>query len=203
MIKLLFTLAASCATAIVLAEETLGTKADLVAPPTQAAAPSGPGLGQFLPMLLALGIILGLLKFALPKAMAKFNRRLTTPLNSPILLEESASLAAGSLQVVTVRGKSLLLAITPQGVSCLATLDPTPTVADEPAFFELLDQEFKDDKSQTMGTPDEARSAKKAKHPAARSYAQSNQKITQSNDSESVTELTQDRFELLQKIVNS
>lgn len=191
------------------AQQALGTKSDLIAPQTHA-PPSGPSIWQFGPMIIALGIILMLLKFALPKALAKFNRKLSTPLNSPIVLEESAAFATGTLQVVTVRGNSLLLAITPQGVSCLAKLDPAPQQADEPAFFELLDEQATSPRPQKIVTPSDTTEPKKSKvHPGAKSYAKASAKTAKTSDSQTPTDETDNREDVLgrlqelQKLANS
>lgn len=121
---------------------TLGTKPDLQ---TTGGKTSGPAAGGFdlIQMLLALGIVAFLLKVGLPKLVGKFGKRLTPKLNSSIEIEESAAFGAGNLNVVTVRGRTLLLAVTQSGVSCLADLTepPTQTKKEEPAaFFELLDR---------------------------------------------------------------
>lgn len=176
----------------------LGTKPDLVTPPATAQPVAGPSIWQFGPMIIALGIIFMLLKFVLPKAMARFNRSLTTPLNSPIVLEESAAFATGTLQVVTVRGQSLLLAITPQGVNCLAKLDSDSSPAkDEPAFFELLDQQADQPAPQKIVKPKPKAPAGRKVHPAAKAY-------TNCATPESVSETDPiQRLEQLQKIANS
>jgi flagellar biogenesis protein FliO len=164
--------------AFLLAQETnnsLGTKGDLIKPEAPATQAAGPNLGfaQFLPMIVALIIIFVLLKFVAPKLIGKFNKRLTTPLNSPIILEESANFATGNLQVVSVRGKSLLLAITPQGVTCLAEVPNKAQEDSVPAFFELLDKESVEPKPQRIVTHaviEEEEKPKVKAHPATKAY---------------------------------
>ncbi|MBA4291408.1 hypothetical protein C0431_00380 [bacterium] len=138
---------------VFLRAQDLGTKADIVTsvPRTQGVT-AGPQMGQFLTLMVALGIAFVALKFWAPKMIGKFNKRLTTPLGSPITLEESANFATGNLQVVTVRGKSLLLAITPQGVTFLAEVPSKAPDDPVPAFFELLDQQSVEPKPQKIVT---------------------------------------------------
>jgi len=118
----------------------LGTKPDLVTAPAQgaAAAPSWIPLFQ---TLIAVGIVFALLKLVAPKLIAKFGRRIHTPFGSPIQLLESASCGAANLQVVEVRGQTLLLAVTQSGVNCLANLtESKPQATPVPAFFDFIDQ---------------------------------------------------------------
>lgn len=119
-------------------------KADLVvpAPSRETAAPVG--LPQLFQLLAALGIVLALLKWVLPKVMAKMNKRLVTKVGSTIRIEETAAFAGGMLYVVTARDKTLLLAVGAQGVQCLADLTQAAPQSnrehdEEPAFFELVE----------------------------------------------------------------
>ncbi|MBL8066900.1 MAG: flagellar biosynthetic protein FliO [Armatimonadetes bacterium] len=150
----------------------LGTKSDIMRAGT--AKPTGQTMdpAQLLPMLVALGLVFFLLKYALPKVVAKFNKGMSTSLNSPIMLEESASFATGTLQVVTVRGKSLLLAVTPQGVTCLSEVPTTLPGDPVPAFFEILDRESENPKAQTVVTHAVVEQAAEPKpNPAVKAYA--------------------------------
>ncbi|MFM9873831.1 MAG: flagellar biosynthetic protein FliO [Fimbriimonadaceae bacterium] len=177
MNRFTLTISGILAPAFLLAQKTttdLGTKGDLIKPEATAQA-TGPNIGftQFLPMLVALAIIFILLKFVAPKMIGKFNKRLTTTLNSPIILEETASFATGNLQVVTVRGKSLLLAITPQGVTCLSEVPNKAPEDPTPAFFELLDRQSVEPKPQrivTHAVVEEATEEKPKAHPATKAY---------------------------------
>lgn len=202
MFRLTLTLIAPLASAFAFAQELsqdIGAKKDLVVQHTTQPSGSGVNIWQFAPMMVALGIIFFLLKFALPKVMGKFNKTLSTPFDSPILLQESASFATGSLQVVTVRGKSLLLAVTPQGVSCLTELNAKVEDNSPPAFFEILDQESEQPKEQKLVThaviEEETKTATKA-HPAAKAYKS---QTTNKSDSPSRQELIA-RLEQLQKL---
>ncbi|MBS1723223.1 MAG: flagellar biosynthetic protein FliO [Armatimonadetes bacterium] len=121
--------------------QSLGTKSDIV---VDSAKQAGPIVQPWdmIQMVLAVGIVAALLKWVLPKAIGKFGKRLTTPVGSGIQIEESANFGAGQLQVVSVRGKTLLIAVTAQGASCLADLSET-RVPDKPepdAFFDILDK---------------------------------------------------------------
>jgi len=118
----------------------LGTKKDLS---TGNASPAGPIVQpmDMIQMVLALCIVAAIIKWVLPKAIARLGKRITTPLGSTINLEESAAFGGGQLQIVTVRGKTLLLCVATSGVTCLADLtEPTnaPKV-EAPVFFDVLD----------------------------------------------------------------
>ena len=91
-------------------------------------------------MFLALGLVFFLLKWALPRIAAKLNKRLVSKSGADIKLEEAASFGSGSLQVVEVRSKVLLLGVMPTGISFLAELTDEATEADEQAFFEMVDE---------------------------------------------------------------
>jgi hypothetical protein len=121
----------------VVAQETFaGTKRDIA---TSSAGASGIGLMPLFQMLLALGIVFVLLKVLLPKLAAKVTRRIATPLNSSIYIEEGASFAGGMLYVVSAKGKTLLLSAGAHGVSCLADLTTEPSRQPEPpAFMDIL-----------------------------------------------------------------
>lgn len=120
--------------------QALGTKPDITTKSTVAEQPMVQPM-DIAHMVLALVIVGGLLKWVLPKAIAKLGKRITGPVGSTIQIEESASFGAGQLQIVTVRGKTLLLCVTSQGVSNLADLTPSPLplAADEPAFVDILE----------------------------------------------------------------
>lgn len=116
----------------------LGTKSDIVVKSPQA----GPVVSgwDMVQMLVALGIVFALLKWALPKLVNKLNRRVVVKGGSSISVEESASFGGGSLQIVTARGRTLLLCVSQSGVTCLAELTPTEPAKEESAFFEMVDK---------------------------------------------------------------
>jgi flagellar biogenesis protein FliO len=111
----------------------LGTKASAAAP---AAAAGGVGPMPFLQMAIALGIVLMLVKWLLPKLAGKVGKRLVTNLGASIRIEESANFAGGTLYVVQAKSKTLLLGVTSAGVACLADLTETGPAADEPPTFQ-------------------------------------------------------------------
>jgi flagellar biogenesis protein FliO len=91
-------------------------------------------------MVVAVVIVFALIKWALPKLLSKISGRLTTGLNSQIRLEESASFPGGTLQVVTVRGRVLLLGLGGGNICTLADLGPAIVNDPGPTFSEYLEQ---------------------------------------------------------------
>lgn len=116
--------------------QVLGTK------PTGSAITGGAtspiGAMPLLQMLIALGIVFGLLKFGLPKIASRLNKHLATPVSSSIRIEESANFAGGALYLVSVKQKTLLLSVGTHGVNCLADISEAPVP--EPTTFEELVQ---------------------------------------------------------------
>ncbi len=141
--KKLATLALSAALPFVaLAGGPLGTKPDLQtgvqSPPTQII-----GTWDVIQMVLALVVVFALLKWGLPFVFSKFGRKITPGLDNTIRSLESAPFGGGSLQVVEVRDRTLLLSVTSSGASlvCDLTQDTAKAARTEPkAFFELLDE---------------------------------------------------------------
>lgn len=120
--------------------QSLGTKKDVIAATKQTSVPATQPM-DLLQMLVAVVIVGFLVKWLVPKAIAKMGKRLTTPVGSAITLEESATFGGGLLQVVTVRNKSLLLSVASSGVTCLADLtQQKPPEDEQPAFFEMVDR---------------------------------------------------------------
>ena len=118
-----------------------GTKTD-PAGSASSVQSAGAGLGPLFNVLVALGIVYALIRFALPKVMAKLNKRLVTSTGSPIRIEESASFAGGSLYVVSARGKTLLLAAGAQGVQCLSDLTEAVFAPPPETFGEMVEREL-------------------------------------------------------------
>lgn len=112
----------------------LGTKGDAVTTP---AGQGGLGVMPMLQMVFALGIVMLLLKFVLPKVMGKMNKKLVTGVNSSLKIEESATFAGGTLYIVRARSKTLLLSVSTQGVNCLADVTE-PEVKTEPDFEDMF-----------------------------------------------------------------
>lgn len=116
-----------------------GAKPD---PSTSFAQPAAGGIGPLFNVLLALGIVYAILRFAMPKVMSRLNKRLVTGTGSAIRIEESASFAGGSLYVVSARGKTLLLAVGSQGVQNLADLTEATSAPVPPTFGEIVEKEM-------------------------------------------------------------
>lgn len=122
-----------------------GTKKDLATSAT--ATGSGPAVQgmDILQMLLALVVVGVLLKWGLPKLMGKFNGWKTSQNKTGMAIKESIAVGAGTVQIVEVRGRTLLLGATPTQINFLADLtDPAPVEAEEetPAFFDILDEQM-------------------------------------------------------------
>lgn len=115
----------------------LVTKPDLVMK-TGSSGSAGPW--PLLQTLVVLGILFALLKWGAPRLVQRMNKRMSTPLNSPIVLQEGAACGACQLQVVEVRGRTLLLAVGTNGVTFLSDLTNGPATTPEPAFFDLVDR---------------------------------------------------------------
>lgn len=131
------------AAAVAAAQGFPGAKADPVGSSDSAGA-GGPGLGSLFNVLLALGLVYGILKFAAPKLMGRMNRKLSPGTGSDIRIEESATFAGGNLYVVSARGRSLLLSVGTGGVQCLADLtDPAPKAPEPPTFGDFVEQEIR------------------------------------------------------------
>ncbi|MBS1707322.1 MAG: hypothetical protein JSS65_01230 [Armatimonadetes bacterium] len=129
------------------AGETLGTKKDLTTAPATSVGPAVSGMEVF-QMVAALAVVFGLLKWGLPFVMSKFTKRLDTSIDNPIRSMESANFGGGTLQVVEVRDRTLLLSVTASGASLVCDLTTTPSAeAVKPkAFFELLDEKRAEEK---------------------------------------------------------
>jgi flagellar biogenesis protein FliO len=89
-------------------------------------------------MLIAVTIVVAALKWLLPKALARIQRRIDPHPGSSLRVEETAAIGAGALWVVNVRGRTFLLGSTANGVSCLADL--TETAPAEPVFLDAMDE---------------------------------------------------------------
>lgn len=141
MRKLLTALTAfGCSTLAFAQEGPLDTaKPDILTKAESSPTPIFNGL-DMAQMFLALGLVFFLLKWALPKIAAKMNKKLVAKSGADIKLEEAATFGGGSLQVVEVRSKVLLLGVMPTGISFLAELTENATEADEEAFFEMVDE---------------------------------------------------------------
>lgn len=91
-------------------------------------------------MAIALGVVLFLLKFILPRIVGKMNKKLITSATSMLKVEESATFAGGTLYIVRARSKTLLLSVSTQGVNCLADITEEDAKPEEKtAFEEIID----------------------------------------------------------------
>lgn len=99
------------------------------------------GVMPLIQMAIALAVVLGLLKFVLPKMVGKMNKKLVTSTTSGLQIEESANFAGGTLYIVRAKSKTLLLSVSTQGVNCISDLTeeatPEPTKTE---FEEIIDQ---------------------------------------------------------------
>ena len=116
-----------------------GTKASGGAGTTAAMSNGGPSIFSIIQMIIAVAIVVGLMKFVLPKIVSKMGGKLTTTLNGGIRIEESATFPGGNLYVVTVSDRKLLLGATAQSISTLADLGPVVKPNPGPAFLDYLD----------------------------------------------------------------
>ncbi len=117
------------------ADGVLGTKSDSV-PALQGPTSSG---GSLLQMVIAVLVVFGLMKYFLPKMMAKFGGKLNPGVGSSIKIEESASFQGGTLYLVTVKDRSLLLGVSGTNLSTLADLGTVSKPDPGPTFMEILD----------------------------------------------------------------
>lgn len=119
----------------------LGTKSDST-PALQASQSSG---GGWIQMIIALVLVLGIMRFLLPKlisskVMTKIGGKLTSGVGSEIKIEETASFPGGNLHLVTVKGRSLLLGTTPTSITTLADLGMKQVNNPGDAFMDILDR---------------------------------------------------------------
>lgn len=131
------------------ANEVLG-KPDIIQP-----AESGPIISfvDILKLAMAVAVVALIMKFALPAVMRKMGGKLSPGVGSSIKVEESATIANGQLYVVSVRGKTLLLAAATSGVSLLSDLTESNEEIEaemkaKPAFFEVLDNAAKSEEGE-------------------------------------------------------
>lgn len=130
-----FVLSLVLASGSVFAQSALkGAKADIsVGNPTAA---GGPGPWALLQLLLALGIVAALLKFVLPRFAPTLKNRAVKSLGATLTVQETTTFPGGSLMVVKVRGKELLIGATAQSITFLSEIHEEQGA---PAFFDLVD----------------------------------------------------------------
>lgn len=114
----------------------LGTKSS---PVTVSSTSGSMGVMPLVQMGIALAIVLGLLKFVLPKLVGKVNKKLVTSATGGLHIEESANFAGGTLYIVRAKGKTLLLSASTQGVNCLADITEAPEDEPKTEFEKIID----------------------------------------------------------------
>ena len=114
----------------------LGTKQS---PLSVSGSGGGIGIMPIIQMVVALAIVLGLLKFVLPKLLGKMGNKLVSSGSGSLKIEESANFAGGSLYVVKAKGKTLLLSASSSGVQCLADLTEDREVESKTEFEKIID----------------------------------------------------------------
>lgn len=108
---------------------------------SQVTSSTGNGMMPMVQMLVALGIVAALLKFVLPKLSPSLKTKFNSSLGSTLRVEESTTVPGGSICVISVRGRTLLIGVNPQTISLLSDLTASEReTAKEPAFFEMVDQ---------------------------------------------------------------
>lgn len=108
---------------------------------SQVTSSTGNGMMPMVQMLVALGIVAALLKFALPKLSPSLKTKFNSSLGSSLRVEESTTVPGGSICVVSVRGRTLLIGVNPNSISVLSDLtDIEKESAKDQAFFEMVDQ---------------------------------------------------------------
>lgn len=132
------------ATFAVAQEKTLaGTKKDIVLPSAGGSGPIVDFRGVF-QLVVAVGIVLVLLKFGLPWIVKVFGAKNGATSGDQINVKGTVAFGAGTLGIVEVHGKSLLVSATQTSINLVCDLgSPTaeqPAASQEPAFFEVLDQ---------------------------------------------------------------
>jgi flagellar biogenesis protein FliO len=125
-----------------LAPGALGTRDN--SPLRTTAASSPVGATSLLQMVLALGLVVLLLRYGLPKLLRWGTKAgLGSKLDGEIRVLETRAITGGSLHLVRVHGKLLLLSSTTQGIQLLADLaesqEATPTTGQN-EFDHLLQQ---------------------------------------------------------------
>lgn len=140
LLRPLLTILAVCFSAFAFPQY-LGTKTGGGGPVSlEPTAAGGPGVGSFVQMVIALGVVLALVKFIVPKLAGKMGRKLVTSANSSLKIEETAHFAGGTLYIVRARAKTLLLGVNGTAITCLADISEAP-VDNVPTFQEIVEAE--------------------------------------------------------------
>ena len=119
-----------------------GMKPEVLGAPSTDKAPPLFDATALIQLCVALGIVYVLIRYVFPRLMSKLGGKVNTGIGGTIKTCETASCGTSTLQVLEVRGKTLLVSVNPTGVSLITDLtDATEAQAkdDKTAFFELLD----------------------------------------------------------------
>ncbi len=92
-----------------------------------------------------IAILYGFIRFVGPKILSKIGGKLNPKADSLLLVEESATLAQGSLYVVSIYGQQYLVGAANSGINCLANLtEARMAFQQEQDFFETLDEKVEE-----------------------------------------------------------
>ncbi len=73
-------------------------------------------------MILALAVVLLLVKWLVPKYIAKLGKKTNLPVGSELKVEEAANVSGGQLLLVSARGRTILVGAGANGFATLADL---------------------------------------------------------------------------------
>lgn len=109
-----------------LAQAIEGLKDDPIRPVSDGVSPLF-GIGPLIQMLLALAVVVALIRWLVPKYLAKVGKRCGTASLSPeFQVLDSTLLGAATLHLVKVRGRTLLISTTTSDASLIADLTDEP-----------------------------------------------------------------------------
>lgn len=117
----------------------LGTKKDVMVTNGPPASSSTSGLGQVVPLIIALFIVFAIIKWGLPGLIKYVSKKSNE--GSTIHVRDSAIVGGSHIHVVSVMGKTLLLGSSPTGVNLIADLTASSEVQAKPLFAEILHEE--------------------------------------------------------------
>lgn len=109
-----------------LAQAIEGLKDDPIRPVSDGVSPLL-GIGPLIQMLLALAVVVALIRWLVPKYLAKIGKRTgRAALNPEFQVLDSTLLGAATLHLVKVRGRTLVISTTPSHSSLIADLTEEP-----------------------------------------------------------------------------
>lgn len=96
-------------------------------------------------LAVTVALLYGLIRFVGPKVISKVGGKLNPKNDSLLHIVESATLAQGSLYVVSIYGQQYLVGAANSGINCLANLSDARQAFDsEKVFFETLDEKVEE-----------------------------------------------------------